>query len=112
MAIPVTVQMAILGTTVSTGNELVGLRRWGKWMAEREKRVTEVLSPGSLPSGWTNSARGAGGGVPAVAPATAMFTKALTPTATRQMGSVTVRWAWPLTFYLFLDIIYHTYPSH
>lgn len=64
-----------------------------------EGRVTEIWrhSPGCPPPGWTSSARGAGGGAQPVAPATAMFTGALTPTATRQTGSVTARCAWPLT---------------
>lgn len=59
MAIPVIVQVAISGTTVSTG--------------------------------WTSSAHGAGGGAQPVALATVTFTRALTPTVTRQMGSVTAR---------------------
>lgn len=59
MAIPVTVWVVILGTTVSTG--------------------------------WTSSVPEAGGGAQPVAPATVMFTRALTPTATRQMDSVTAR---------------------
>lgn len=59
MATPAIVQVAILGTTVSTG--------------------------------WTSSVHGAGGEAQAVAPATATFTRALTPTVIRQMGSVTAR---------------------
>lgn len=59
MAIPVTVQVAILVSTVSTG--------------------------------WTSSALGAGGEAQPAVPATVMSTRALTPTATRPMGSATAR---------------------
>lgn len=97
MATPVIVQAAILGTTVSTGEGLEAEmmeRPGGAWGGSLRRGG---ISPGPLPPGWTSSVHGAGGGAQAVAPATATFTRALTPTVIRQMGSVTARYSWPLT---------------
>lgn len=93
MATPVTVQVAILVSTVSTGERL------GTWMMERPYRdkqgrgsLMDALYLISFP-GWTSSALGDGGEAQPVVPATVMFTRALTPTATRQMASATARLA-------------------
>lgn len=45
----------------------------------------------TVSTGWTSSVHGAGGEARPVAPATVMFTRALTPTVIRQTGSVTAR---------------------
>lgn len=97
MAIPAIVWVAILGTTVSTGEGLEAemMERPGRGREGSPRRGG--ISPGCLPPGWTNSVLGAGGGAQAVAPATVTFTRALTPTVIRQTGSVTARYAWPLT---------------
>lgn len=50
-----------------------------------------VILDTTVSTGWISSVPEAGGGAQPVVPATVMFTRALTPTATRQMGNVTAR---------------------
>lgn len=80
-------------STVSTGERL------GTRMMERPYRskqghgsLMDALNLISFP-GWTNNALGDGGEARPVVPATVMFTRALTPTATRRMASATARLA-------------------
>lgn len=93
MATPATVQAAISVSTASTGE------RFQTWMMERPCRnkrghgsLTDALYLISFP-GWTSSALGDGGEAQPVVPATVTFTRALTPTVTRQMASATARLA-------------------